>query len=78
MKPVLTIKNVRKSFGPVEVLRGVDLEVLPGEVLALVGDNGAGKTTKPTLVKSASTAKTYTPFRRAKCASAELKPYIRI
>jgi ABC-type sugar transport system ATPase subunit len=45
MKPILTIKNVRKSFGPVEVLRGVDLEVLPGEVLALVGDNGAGKTT---------------------------------
>ena len=45
MKPILTIKNVRKSFGPVEVLRGVDLEVNPGEVLALVGDNGAGKTT---------------------------------
>ena len=45
MKPILTIKNVRKSFGPVEVLRGVDLDLVPGEVLALVGDNGAGKTT---------------------------------
>ncbi len=45
MKPVLTIRNVRKSFGPVEVLRGVDLDLVPGEVLALVGDNGAGKTT---------------------------------
>lgn len=45
MKPILTIKNVRKNFGPVEVLRGVDLDLVPGEVLALVGDNGAGKTT---------------------------------
>ena len=45
MKPILTIRNVRKNFGPVEVLRGVDLELIPGEVLALVGDNGAGKTT---------------------------------
>jgi len=45
MKPILTIRNVRKSFGPVEVLRGVDLDLIPGEVLALVGDNGAGKTT---------------------------------
>ena len=43
--PVLTIRGLRKSFGPVEVLRGVDLDLYPGEVLALVGDNGAGKST---------------------------------
>ena len=42
---VLEISGIRKSFGPVEVLRGVDLELRRGEVLALVGDNGAGKST---------------------------------
>jgi ABC-type sugar transport system ATPase subunit len=45
MQPALTIQGLRKSFGPVEVLRGVDLDLVRGEVLALVGDNGAGKST---------------------------------
>ena len=45
MQWALTIQGLRKSFGPVEVLRGVDLALAPGEVLALVGDNGAGKST---------------------------------
>jgi ABC-type sugar transport system ATPase subunit len=43
--PILEVAGLRKSFGPVEALRGVDLQLLPGEVLALVGDNGAGKST---------------------------------
>jgi len=37
--------GLRKSFGPLSVLRGVDLEVLPGERVLLVGPNGVGKTT---------------------------------
>ncbi|MDQ2699410.1 MAG: ATP-binding cassette domain-containing protein [Actinomycetota bacterium] len=37
--------GVKKSFGPVSVLKGVDLKVYPGKVTALVGDNGAGKST---------------------------------
>jgi ABC-type sugar transport system ATPase subunit len=45
MQDVLTIQGLKKSFGPVEVLRGVDLSLARGEVLALVGDNGAGKST---------------------------------
>lgn len=43
--PLLQLKDIRKSFGSVRALLGVDLQVLPGEVVALVGDNGAGKST---------------------------------
>jgi D-xylose transport system ATP-binding protein len=47
--PLLALRGVNKSFGPVHVLHDVDFNVYPGEVMALVGDNGAGKST---LVKS--------------------------
>jgi D-xylose transport system ATP-binding protein len=43
--PIIELRDVRKSFGPVEVLKGVNLKVYPGQVSALVGDNGAGKST---------------------------------
>jgi ABC-type sugar transport system ATPase subunit len=39
------VTGLRKTFGAVEVLHGVDLELKPGEVHALVGENGAGKST---------------------------------
>lgn len=42
---LLVLKSIRKSFGPVDVLHGVDLSVAAGEVVGLVGDNGAGKST---------------------------------
>src|ERR1700739_3164141 len=45
MTPVLEARDVRKSFGAVEALRGADLLCPVGEVTALVGDNGAGKST---------------------------------
>ena len=41
----LSLKQIHKSFPGVRALRGVDLEVLPGEVHALCGENGAGKST---------------------------------
>jgi len=42
-EPLLRLEGVRKSFGAVQALRGVDLTVPAGQVTALVGDNGAGK-----------------------------------
>ena len=42
---LLELKNIKKHFAAVEVLRGVDLRVEAGKVTALVGDNGAGKST---------------------------------
>ena len=43
--PLLTLQGINKSFGPIDVLHGINLEVFPGEVLCLLGDNGAGKST---------------------------------
>jgi ABC-type sugar transport system ATPase subunit len=43
--PVLTVRNVTKSFGGAAALQGVSVEFLPGEVHALMGMNGAGKST---------------------------------
>jgi simple sugar transport system ATP-binding protein len=43
--PVLELKGVNKSFGPIEVLNNISLQVKAGEVLCLLGDNGAGKST---------------------------------
>jgi ABC-2 type transport system ATP-binding protein len=43
--PAIRIAGLMKSYGELEVLRGVDLDVAPGSIFALLGSNGAGKTT---------------------------------
>lgn len=44
-KPLFAAKNITKSFSGTQALKGVDLEVYPGEIVGLVGENGAGKST---------------------------------
>jgi D-xylose transport system ATP-binding protein len=44
-EPLLSLRGITKSFGAVDVLKGVDLDCYRGQVTALVGDNGAGKST---------------------------------
>ncbi|NTJ68646.1 sugar ABC transporter ATP-binding protein [Agrobacterium rhizogenes] len=49
--PILKLRNICKSFGPIDVLTDISLDIRPGEVLCLLGDNGAGKST---LIKTLS------------------------
>ena len=42
---IVTLKNIRQSFGVKEVLKGIDLKVYSGEIFGLLGPSGAGKTT---------------------------------
>lgn len=45
MSAALTLRDVRKNFGPTAIIRGLDLEILSGERHAIIGPNGAGKST---------------------------------
>jgi fructose transport system ATP-binding protein len=51
--PVLEARGLVKKYGQVVALSGTDFELLPGEILAIIGDNGAGKST---LIKALSGA----------------------
>ena len=45
MAGIVEIKNARKSFGDLEVLRGINMEIAKGEVVLLIGPSGSGKST---------------------------------
>jgi simple sugar transport system ATP-binding protein len=54
--PRISLRGIRKNFGSIEALRGVDLDVAPGECLGLIGDNAAGKSTLTKIISG-----TYVP-----------------
>ncbi|MER8545425.1 amino acid ABC transporter ATP-binding protein [Mesorhizobium sp. M0684] len=43
--PLVRARDVHKAFGPLEVLKGIDLDVAPGEVVVILGPSGSGKST---------------------------------
>lgn len=43
--PIISLKNIHKSFGSLEVLKGIDLQAKAGEVVVLIGSSGSGKST---------------------------------
>src|ERR1700754_3575071 len=45
MEPIISIKNLRKSYGSKLVLKGINLSIYPGQVIGYIGPNGAGKST---------------------------------
>jgi ABC-2 type transport system ATP-binding protein len=45
LAPAILVRDLRKSYGQFEAVRGIDFEVAPGEVFGLLGPNGAGKST---------------------------------
>ena len=51
--PRVRLQAIHKQFGSIQALRGVDLDLLPGEVLGLVGDNAAGKSTLTKVISGA-------------------------
>ena len=44
-EPIVKYENVHKTFGDVKVLKGINLEIMPGEKIAVIGPSGSGKTT---------------------------------
>ena len=45
MDPIITLKNLYKNYGTKQVLKGIDINIYPGQVIGYIGPNGAGKST---------------------------------
>ena len=58
--PAIALRGVRKNFGSVQAVRGIDLDVASGEIVAFLGPNGAGKTSTIDIILGLSQANTGT------------------
>ena len=67
--PAVRLAGVTKDFGAVQAVRGIDLEIQPGEMVAFLGPNGAGKTTTIDMVLGLSRPTTGTS-RSSGCSRA--------
>ena len=45
IKPIISVKGMKKDFGDNKVLRGIDLDVMPGDRITIIGPSGCGKST---------------------------------
>jgi len=52
-QPLIRMRDVHKTFGAVQVLNGISLEVMKGEVICIIGPSGAGKSTWTSLRSAA-------------------------
>ena len=66
--PAIEVRDLRKSYGSVEAVRGISFEVARGEVFCLLGPNGAGKTTRSRSSRGTARAATAT------CACSGIDP----
>ena len=70
----IAVRGLRKSYGALEAVRGIDFEVRRGEVFGLLGPNGAGKTTTVEILegyrkRDAARSRCWAPTRPAPAAS---------
>jgi len=61
-KPIIKVKNIKKTFGGIKALEGVSIDFYPGEVHCIVGENGAGKSTLVKIIAGTYRAKKYVGY----------------
>lgn len=66
---MIKAENIKKSFGPLEVLKGINLEIPPGKIYSIVGASGAGKTTLLQIIGTLSKPDTGTIYYGGKNVS---------